>query len=171
MLVETHFLHGSLIVKSRRIRTELGISFLTIPYFGNSDDKVRSLQTEVRTAKASAEEGEKAVHDLEMKVKDLEDKWSKSKRINKQKQDKIDSMEAQMESASASAGKGGESPTALKKKIAELESKLSAASGSSALQRENTELKRQVEELKSSKKSTLSVGGRSLSGDAARFGH
>ena len=63
------------------------------------------------------------------------------------------------------------SPTALKKKIAELESKLSAASGSSALQRENTELKRQVEELKSSKKSTLSAGGRSLSGDAARFGH
>ena len=43
--------------------------------------------------------------DLESKVTDLDDKWSKSKRINKQKQDKIESLEKELETSKASGKK------------------------------------------------------------------
>ena len=60
-----------------------------------SDEKVRALQADVRSAKQTAEQAESSVTDLDSKLKDVEDKWNKSKRINKQKQDKIDSLEGQ----------------------------------------------------------------------------
>ena len=67
-----------------------------------SDEKVRQFQQEVRDAKQTTDEKKKLCSDMEGKVSDLEDKWNKSKRINKQKQDKIDSLENELESSKAS---------------------------------------------------------------------
>ena len=67
-----------------------------------SDEKVRQFQQEVRDGKQVTDEKKKMCSELESKVTDLDDKWSKSKRINKQKQDKIDSLEKELESSKAS---------------------------------------------------------------------
>ena len=55
-----------------------------------------------RDAKQITDEKRKTCSELEIKITDLDDKWGKSKRINKQKQDKIDSLEKELESSKAS---------------------------------------------------------------------
>ena len=67
-----------------------------------SDDKSRQSQQEVRDAKMVTDDKKKMCSELEDKITDLDDKWSKSKRINKQKQDKIDSLEKELESSKTS---------------------------------------------------------------------
>ena len=53
-----------------------------------------------RDAKRQAEEAAKVeAEKLDARVKDLEDKWAKSKRINQQRKDKIDQLEKQLEQA------------------------------------------------------------------------
>ena len=46
-------------------------------------EKVRNVQGELREAKYASDDKIKKVEELEEKVKDLNDKWEKSKRINK----------------------------------------------------------------------------------------
>ena len=53
------------------------------------EEKVKNVQSELREAKYASEDKGK-VNELEEKVKDLGYKWSKSKRINKQKTDKVE---------------------------------------------------------------------------------
>merc|ERR1712072_936307 len=48
-----------------------------------TDEKARQFQTDMRTVKTELEEKSTAVSDLEFKVADLDEKWSKSKRIKK----------------------------------------------------------------------------------------
>merc|ERR1719270_853899 len=48
-----------------------------------SDDKIRQFQQEVRDAKQISDDNKKTSSELEAKVADLDDKWSKSKRIIK----------------------------------------------------------------------------------------
>merc|ERR1712223_1666821 len=139
-----------------------------------SDEKVRQFQQEVRDAKQITDEKKKLCSDMEGKVSDLEDKWNKSKRINKQKQDKIDSLENELESSKASGSSSSAEMSTLKTKLKDAEKNIdtkdvkikdlekelatskkaattsSATNGSSAaLKTENEKLKKEIEELKS----------------------
>ncbi len=74
-------------------------------------DQIDVLKTEVqeekkrhRETKRQAEDaGKKEAAKLEDRVKDLEDKWAKSKRINQQRKDKIEQLEEQLEKANKSS--------------------------------------------------------------------
>ena len=51
-----------------------------------------------KDAKKQVEEAAKGEADkMDARIKDLEDKWAKSKRINQQRKDKIDQLEKQLE--------------------------------------------------------------------------
>ena len=54
------------------------------------EEKVKNVQSELREAKYASEDKGRKVDELEEKVIDLDDKWSKSKRINKEKTDKVE---------------------------------------------------------------------------------
>ncbi len=110
------------------------------------------------------EEKRNVITELESKVNDLDDKWSKSKRINQQRKEKMDALEIQVESLKAS---GSEVET-IKKSLAESKKELDAkeakiaelersqanakktwgSANSPSLQTENDDLKKQIEELK-----------------------
>merc|ERR1712045_220265 len=67
------------------------------------DEKIKNVQGELREAKYSTEEKSRLCDELQEKVKDLDDKWTKSKRINKQKTEKLEAVEKQMEEAGSSS--------------------------------------------------------------------
>ena len=123
-----------------------------------------------RDAKQITDEKRKTCSELEIKVTDLDDKWGKSKRINKQKQDKIDSLEKELESSKASGSSSTAEMSTLQTKLKEIEKSVegkdikikelekelstkkaapSTSSNSSQLQTENEKLKKEVQELKS----------------------
>ena len=130
------------------------------------DDKVRQLTADSRVARQELEEKRNVITDLEGKVSDLDDKWSKSKRINTQRKEKMDALEIQVENLKAATLE----MDSLKKKLAETKTELDAkeskvveleraqssakktwgsnSSGNASLQAENDELKKQIEELK-----------------------
>ena len=135
-----------------------------------------------RDAKQITDEKRKTCSDLEIKVTDLDDKWGKSKRINKQKQDKIDSLEKELESSKASGSSSTAEMSTLQTKLKEIEKSVegkdikikelekelstkkaapSTSSNSSQLQTENEKLKKEVQELKSKSNSTPAAPGSS----------
>ena len=118
-------------------------------------------------ARQELEEKRNVITDLESKVSDLDDKWSKSKRINTQRKEKLDALEIQVENLKAATLE----MDSMKKKLSETKSELeakeskvseleraqasakktwgsSSSTSNSQLQVENDDLKKQVEELK-----------------------
>ena len=59
------------------------------------EEKKRHKDGKRQMEEAAKGEAEK----LDARIKDLEDKWAKSKRINQQRKDKIDQLEKQLEEA------------------------------------------------------------------------
>jgi len=136
-----------------------------------SDEKIRGLQNEIREIKQTIDDRKKQCSDLEAKVADLDDKWAKSKRINKQKQDKIDSLEKDLDSSKANGSTSSAELSGLKSKLKEAEKNLdtkeskikdlerdlskksssTVGTGSSTLQTENDKLKKEIEDLKKNK--------------------
>ena len=143
-----------------------------------SDEKIRGLQNEIREIKQTIDDRKKQCSDLEAKVADLDDKWAKSKRINKQKQDKIDSLEKDLDSSKANGSTSSAELSSLKSKLKEAEKNLdtkeskikdlerdlskksssTVGTGSSTLQTENDKLKKEIEDLKKNKPASSSVG-------------
>ncbi len=72
---------------------------------GKSSDLREKLDKAKEKAIASLDEKER----LETRIKDVEDKWAKSKRINQQRKEKIESLEKRLESSSAGDVKSGSS--------------------------------------------------------------
>ena len=83
-------------------------------------EQIESLKTEVRDEKEKAKEAKKAIDsatkeagkkaekeaELDARVKDLEDKWAKSKRINQQRKDKVEELEKQLKEAKEAKSAG-----------------------------------------------------------------
>ena len=120
-------------------------------------DEIDRLKTEVqeekrrhKEAKKQQEEAAKGEADKsEARIKDLEDKWAKSKRINQQRKDKIDQLEKQLEEAKAAKPaaepwkKKGDQDMAKKYELLEEEFVIAKAkwtSESEALQQEHGKL-------------------------------
>ena len=116
------------------------------------DEKTRLNETEMgglrrdldKQEKEAAEKGQK-VRELDEKIVDIEEKFSKSKRINQQRKDKIDKLEAQLESGAGKVSSHADADA----KIAELEKQLAGGSASSS---ENNRLKRELEAAEKEKK-------------------
>jgi len=67
--------------------------------------KTKELKAETETAAAAAKDADAAKEAADSRIKDLEDKWAKSKRINQQRKEKIESLEKQISTEKA-AGLG-----------------------------------------------------------------
>jgi chromosome segregation ATPase len=76
-------------------------------------DQIEALKGEVQEEKRKHKESKRLMDEaavkeaekLDARVKDLEDKWAKSKRINQQRKDKIDQLEKELEEATKAAAK------------------------------------------------------------------
>ena len=118
------------------------------------DEKSRTHETESNGLKRDLDKNEKEaaekglkVKELEEKISDIEEKLTKSKRINQQRKDKIDKLESQMESGAGGCKDSSHAEAEIK--IAELEKQLAGGSSSSY---ETSRLKRELEAAVKDKK-------------------
>jgi len=70
--------------------------------------KLREMKLENDQILSSNKENGSKLEIAENRVKDLEDKWAKSKRINQQRKEKIEALEKQLEKEKGNGSNGGE---------------------------------------------------------------
>merc|ERR1712141_422999 len=140
---------------------------------------------DMRTVKQELEEKSTAYAELEFKVADIDEKWSKSKRINQQRKEKVEALEKQLEDSKANVpDKSPPELSTLRSKVRELEKDVESKgikiaelekagkespkktwgqNSTTKLETENADLKKQIEELKKKPSSTSATWGRSNS--------